>query len=459
MFKKILLFFISFILLFSTPILASERQIFGLHLTQTSDLNSAKDIINSNGGDWGYVTIVIRTDELDKNTWQDFFDKCRKNHLIPIIRLATVMENNYWKIPTTDDIDHLADFLNSLNWPVIPQYIIPFNEINHDSEWGGKIDVKAFTDIFIYTATKFKNLNSNFFILSSPLDLAASDKSSDTKSAATVYQEIYNYNPQYFELADAIASHSYPNHGYVGTPNDNGQHSIRGYQWELNYLKNLGVTKNYSVFITETGWPHREGTKKNNQYYSVKTAADFLIKALDVWQSDPKIIAVTPFIYNYSQDPFDHFSWLNSKGELYPEYQAIIDLKKYSNHPQQITAYDVLGINLPILIFSQYEQNGSLILKNTGQSIWGENKFCLEAQTSTNITASKICVGNDLIYPGKSVTLPFEFKINSYLSESYLGWNNTPQYKITGLSPTSSIYRPKTGLWERFKNWLKIFLN
>lgn len=441
------------------PILASDRNIFGLHLTQTADLDSAKNIINSSGGDWGYATVVIRLDQLDKNTWQKFFDDCRKNHIIPIIRLATIMENNYWKIPTESDIDHLVSFLNSLNWPVIPQYIIPFNEINHASEWGGQIDIKNFTDIYIYTAQKFKNTSSNFFILSSPLDLAADDKNLETKSATTVYQEIYNYNPLYFELVDALASHSYPNHGYIGSPDDTGQNSIRGYQWELNYFKKLGVTKNYSVFITETGWPHREGIAKNNKYYSAKTAADFYIKALNFWQSDSKIIAVTPFIYNYSQDPFDHFSWLNSEGQLYPEYQQIVDLPKNQNHPQQITKYDILRINLPILIFSQNEQNGSLELKNTGQSIWGENKFCLDAQSSTNISSSKICVGNDLIYPGKSVTIPFQFKINSYLSESYLGWDNTPQYKIVGLNPTSTIYRPKTGLWQRLTTWLKIFFS
>ena len=72
-FCLLILFFLNI-----NPILASERNLFGLHLTQTADLISAKEIINSSGGDWGYVTIVIRTDQLDKNTWQDFFDNCRK---------------------------------------------------------------------------------------------------------------------------------------------------------------------------------------------------------------------------------------------------------------------------------------------------------------------------------------------------------------------------------------------
>ncbi|HBP51314.1 MAG: hypothetical protein US68_C0006G0049 [Candidatus Shapirobacteria bacterium GW2011_GWE1_38_10] len=440
------------------PILASERNIFGLHLTQTSDLDSAKDIINSNSGDWGYVTVVIRTDQLDVNTWQEFFDNCRKYHIIPIIRLATIMQNNYWVTPSESDIDNLANLLNSLNWPTIPKYIIPFNEINHAKEWGGEINIKEFTDIFIYTSQKFKSLDSDFYILSSALDLAASETST-TKSAKNIYQEIYSYNPKYFDSFDALASHSYPNHGYIGTPDDTGQHSIRGYQWELDFIRKLGINNSYPVFITETGWPHREGVSKNNQYYSVKTTVDFYAKALTVWQQDEKVIAVTPFIYNYSQDPFDHFSWLDPQEQLYPEYQSIIDLPKNQNHPKQITKFAVQKINLPFLIFSQNQQSGSLELKNIGQSIWGESNFCLEAHSSSNIKATPICTNNSLVYPGRITKIPFQFQIDTYLEKSYLGWKDTPQYEIDSLSSTSTIYHPKDNFWQRFKNWFKEFLS
>jgi len=447
---------LAFFFLNNNPILASETNLYGLHLTQTSDISSAKTIINSSNGDWGYATIVIRTDQLDKNTWQEFFDNCRKYHIIPIIRLANIMENNYWKKPEFSDIDHLASFLNSLNWPSSPKYIIPFNEINHASEWGGQIDIKSFTDTFIYTATKFKSFNSDFFILSSALDLAAPENLPNTKGASNVYQEIYDYNPKYFDLIDGLSSHSYPNHGYIGTPSDTGQHSIRGYQWELDFIKKLGIEKTYPVFITETGWPHREGQSKDNQYYSVSTSVDFLLKAYDIWSQDPRILAVTPFIYNYSEAPFDHFSWLDPKEKMYPEYQKIIDSPKKQNHPSQNTKYDVIKINFPLIIFSLKDQEGSLELKNTGQSIWGEKKFCLEPQASSNISLTPLCLDDGiLIPPGKSVKIDFQFKINSHLEKSYLGWDNTPQYEISALSSTSTIYRPKTGLWQSFTLWLK----
>ena len=208
---------ITFLLNYS-PILASERNIFGLHLTQTSDIETAAKIINSSSGDWGYATIVIRTDQLNHQTWQEFFNKCRKLHIIPIIRLATIMDKDSWKRPSVSDIDNLANFLNSLNWPTTSQHIIFFNEINHASEWGGEVDIKSFVDLSIYSYQKFKSLDTNYTILSTPLDLAAPNKNSEFKSVDKTYQEIYAYNPAYFSNIDALAHHYYPqnsSHNYI----------------------------------------------------------------------------------------------------------------------------------------------------------------------------------------------------------------------------------------------------
>src|SRR3989339_1302994 len=100
-----------------TDCLAADHNIFGLHLIQTADINSVAPVINSTGGDWGYITIVIRTDQFDYRTWQDFFDQCRRLHLVPIVRLANILDGPNWQAPTLSDIDNLADFLNTLNWP------------------------------------------------------------------------------------------------------------------------------------------------------------------------------------------------------------------------------------------------------------------------------------------------------------------------------------------------------
>jgi hypothetical protein len=453
----ILLFFLLLIAK-SNPILASDRSIFGLHLSQTSDIDSAKNIINSNGGDWGYVTIVLRTDQLNFQMWQDFMDNCRLNHLTPIIRLATIMEKDYWKKPEYSDIDNLTNFLASLNWPHSRQIVSLFNEPNQGKEWGGGVDAKSYTDLALYTAKRLKNLNPNFYILSGGLDLAAPSKPPNFESAGSFYQQIYQYKPEYFDLLDALASHSYPNHGFVGSPNDQGQHSIRGYQWELAFLKKLGVKKELPVIISETGWPHREGQSLNRNFYTSKITSSLLLTALDVWQQDSRVLAVTPFIYNFPYPPFDHFSWLQIDGTIYPEYQKVVNLVKNPNSVTQTNTFQVKQINLPLIIFSDTPYTATMELENTGQAIWGETTFCLNSASSINITTSSICFDKTrLILPGQSIKINFDFQIdsNSPSQENYISWDKLPRFSLSAFSPNSRIYRPKTGFWEKISEFFQ----
>lgn len=454
-----LIFLLIFSLVFNNHILASDN-VFGLHLSQTEDIHQVSPIINSQNGDWGWATVVIKTDQLDYATWQDFFNNCRKYHIIPIIRIATIGENNYWKVPEYSDIDSIIAFLNSLNWPTKQQHVILFNEINHGSEWGGAVNIKDFVDKSSYAIQKLKETNPNFFILSSALDLAAPENPPKFKSAENVYKEIIFLNPNYFDQIDGLASHSYPNHGFVGTPKDIGRHSIRGYLWELNLLKKLGINKELPVFITETGWPHREGLKNQNNFYTAKITSAFLIESINLWSLDPKIKAVTPFIYNYTQEPFDHFSWLDKNNNLYPEYQNLIDMPKKKNNPEQITNYQLEKINLPFLIFENTQYSGEIILKNTGQSIWGERKFCLIPKTSPNVTTSEICNDNNFVYPGQYKIFKFNFTVNkldNFQDKTFISWGDLPNFEIKKFSKDATIYHPQYNFFEKIINSFKSF--
>lgn len=454
-----LILLLAFLFSATKPILASSN-IFGLHLSDLSDIKSASPIINSSSGDWGWATIVIRSDQLDKNIWQAFFNQARQKHIIPIVRIATTMSPNYWQKPTQQEIDKIIDFLTSLNWPTKKQHVILFNEINHANEWGGQVNIAEFSNLATYACQNFKTKNPNFYVLSSGLDLASPSQMPQFESASNVYQQIYKNNPDYFDCIDAIASHSYPNHGFIGRPTDTGQHSIRGYQWELNFIKSIGINKTYPVFITETGWPHREGQTVDNNFYSAKTSAQFLIQAYKIWQADPRVRAVTPFIYNYYSEPFDHFSWCDQSQQIMTAYQPLIDLPKTKNQPQQITKFVTEKIQLPIIILTDHQYLGKIKLKNTGQSIWGqdETKFCLTPQTTQNVEASAICVGSNTILPGQSIDLDFKFKIKSdtdHEGKTFLGWQDTQGFEITPFYSNATIYRPKTGIRQKIAVFLK----
>src|SRR4030042_2489042 len=121
--KKLLIYIIFFFifLFFDKTVFAIENplsppnNIFGIHIFDESDLEDASILLNSSGGDWGYVTVVVREDERDVNRWQKVFDRMRLYHLIPIIRIATHQENDGWAKPSFDDIENWNLFLNSLN--------------------------------------------------------------------------------------------------------------------------------------------------------------------------------------------------------------------------------------------------------------------------------------------------------------------------------------------------------
>src|SRR3989339_1506099 len=73
--------------------LAVPNNSFGIHIANIADLEDAAKLVNSNGGDWGYVTLVIAENNRTVNLWQEVFNKMRRLHLIPIVRIATKEEN------------------------------------------------------------------------------------------------------------------------------------------------------------------------------------------------------------------------------------------------------------------------------------------------------------------------------------------------------------------------------
>jgi len=429
-----MIFFILLILLIFNPNTIYAKNTFGLHLTQTSDINTAHSIINSTNGDWGWTTIVIRTDQLDKGVWQEFMDNCRKYHIIPIIRIATKMENNYWVRPTLTDIDNIANFLNSLNWPSKLQYVTLFNEINHGQEWGGEVDIKNFVDIAIYSADKLKSLNPNFFILTPGLDLAAPEKPPQYRNFQSVYEEIKKYRPEYFEKFDGLATHYYP------------QNSKKDFNYELKYFK-----KDIPIFIKETGWKHQRP-------YTRQAAATHILNIIKKYSKIPNVVAITPFIYNYPNPPFEYFSWLDKNEKLFPEYNILVNEPKQKNQVEQITSYRLEKYHLPIFMLVDHEYNGQIYLKNTGQSIWGETHFCLKPKASDNITLEPLCTENTIVYPNQTKIFSFKFKINSknIYEKSYLAWENVDNIEINPLTTNSSIYRPKTNFWNKILNYIKI---
>jgi hypothetical protein len=282
---------------------ALNSQVLGMHIMHTSELAKFRQIYQDE--EWRYVTIPITLDDLAKaKEWQDFFDQAYKLKIIPILRLSTRFDQelNAWKIPTRKDIIEMAKFLSDLDWHQDERLIIVFNEVNHAAEWGGKIDPLLYGGILKFTSKWFHSESKNYKILPAALDLAASN-SLDTREAFSYLESLYDFDKQIFDNIDYWNSHSYPNPDFAASPKKIGQNSMRGFLYELTWLKNK-TGKDFQVFITETGWA--------SSYLTNYYLDDYYLYALNYIWSDSRVKAVTPFIMKGSPGPFASFSFFDA---------------------------------------------------------------------------------------------------------------------------------------------------
>jgi len=345
-----------------------KNNIFGIHIHDENDLEEAAKLVNSKGGDWGYVTIVIRKDDRNTQKWQESFNKMRRYHLIPILRIATRPQNGGWEKPSFDEIDGWVSFLDNLNWVTKNRYLVIGNEPNHAKEWGNELNPEEYSNYLYQFSKKLKEVSNDFFILPAGFDASAPTDAIHMDEAQYL-QKMVNENENVFEYIDGWSSHSYPNPNFSALATKNGRLSIKTYEWELSLLKNLGFKRDLPVFITETGWIHSKNGRNGNLKPS-RLSDRFLTAYKDIWLADERIVAVTPFILNYQESPFDIFSWKDIEGEFYEFYYEVQKIEKVKGNPIQNRALKVIALLFPKIIKKDGLSYGLAYAKNTGQSIW-----------------------------------------------------------------------------------------
>lgn len=299
--------------------LVNSNNFYGIHILFVSELERAAKLVNSSGGDWGYVTIPIQITDRNLEKWQKFMDDCRRLHLIPILRLATephYKNTEYWRIPTEYDILDFANFLNSLNWPTKNRYVILFNEVNRYDEWQGKYPEPAYyADLVQYATEAFKRRSEDFFMILGGMDNAAPNDGARYINDFEYLRRMAVHNKEVFKKIDGFASHSYPNPNFAAPPSGRAM-STATYRYEYNFITSVAGSKKF-VFITETGW--------NNTALSNDTISSYFLYTFNnIWGVDAdKIVAVTPFLLESQNGMFDKFSFF--KNGLQMSYSKTIE--------------------------------------------------------------------------------------------------------------------------------------
>ncbi len=425
--------------------LSTPNNRYGVHIADTNDIEEASTLINSSGGQWGYVTLVIPDTDMNRDKWQEIFNRMRRTNLIPLVRIATHVEGGSWVKPQEHNIAKWVDFLDSLNWPVENRYVILFNEPNHAKEWGNTIDPEGYATILVTFSNALKAKSKDFFILPAGLDASA------TSNGTTIDEETYLKRmlvsqPNVLHTIDGWTSHSYPNPGFSGNPYAYGKGTLATFLWEQELLQMLGLTKALPVFITETGWQHSGGKYYDYRLLSPEAvSANITAASLSIWQN-PRIVAITPFVFNYQDYPFDHFSFRKlGTSDFYPHYYGYQQIPKTIGIPHQRESIQINAQFLPNSMVTQSTYTVETTIQNTGQSIFtAHNGYTIRLRDIKN-TFESICDPVPRLEPKEQGTIRCtiktpqiegEYKVQSSLLH---GSKDIPiEYKMVRIIPPPS---------------------
>ncbi len=143
---------------------------FGLYIYAENEsyFELAQKLVNSNGGEWGYVLIPYNMRDRDYDKWNRVFTQVRDKHLIPILQLHDVDLDHYKK-----QTQEAARFLNSFLWPIKFRYISVYNEPNDSAFWYGKTDPVKYAQVLNYTIDIFKDENPDYYIMNGAVNTSA----------------------------------------------------------------------------------------------------------------------------------------------------------------------------------------------------------------------------------------------------------------------------------------------
>ena len=323
---------------------------FGIHAyANKADLELASELINSHGGKWGWVTLTMDIHENSVDNWNSLFGKMAEKFLIPIIQLS-----NNGLIPSEEEIDTVSKFLASLSWPIKLRMVTPFSEVNASEYWGGKLDPEGYARILNRLIDQLKSKSGDFFVMNGAFNASARTGSNVVGCIKTdlgidscylseieFLKRMNQAVPGIFAKLDGWAAHTYPHPSYRGKPSDTrvgaesafeaGRNTIRSYQFELRLLRrDYGLE--LPVFVTETGWPHKEGKTTHSEWLDQNTVANYYLESFQkIFLPDARVVAVTPFILK--RDDFDNFAFVAADGSRFPQWSFLEKIPKTAGDP------------------------------------------------------------------------------------------------------------------------------
>ncbi len=286
--------------------------------TENQYLWAAADLVNSSGGDWGYVTItLIDDDRQSPYRLQRILEQCAHRHLTPIIRVATRFDvtTETWSRPQWNDPFLWRELFNSVTWPTTLKYIVVGNEPNLGREWGGEVDPAGYARYLEKWLDVFAD-DPTYRIFNGALDASNDTLMPERMDEFEFIDAMREAAPGLVDRLHGWAANPY--HFWWGTE---PRFTYKAYEVELEY-----IGRDMPVIVMEFHAFEIDEPQMVAEYYA---------EAYEHWLADPRIIAITPFFWNPEADRFWMYR-VNSDGsvaEASPTYTWLRSLPKQAGSP------------------------------------------------------------------------------------------------------------------------------
>jgi hypothetical protein len=304
------------------------NNIVGLNLArlhQPQYIWVAGQIVNANGGSWGYVTMLLTRQDRDADfavqQLQQVLDRCYEARVQPIVRVSTQFnpDTGIWERPNDNDAPRWRALFEQARWPNRTVWVIPANEPNLGREWGGQVDVPSYARYFEGFLDAFDG-QDRFQVVNAPMNLSNPHRPPLMQDAFDFLAEQMAVSPGIFERLPAWATNSYKIDG-IG---DGLRFTHRGYEAELEM-----IGREMPVIVTESGVLHRQGEDEIARFFQL---------AYRDWQSDRRVIAATPLFWDPDVDNHWMFT-LDANGNVEvgsATYRVLRDLPRVAGSPETI---------------------------------------------------------------------------------------------------------------------------
>jgi hypothetical protein len=313
-------------------VVPSGNNIIGLNvarLRRDRYIWAAAELVNANGGDWGYLTVVFTATERDgpagEQLLRELLDRCYESHLQPIIRVATRFDEGAetWSRPEPDDAERWRAFLEKGSWPTRRVWVIAGNEPNLGREWGGEVDSTSYAEYLSHFIDVFAD-SDRFKVVNGPLDASNTSEMPKMQDAYEFIAGMDAAVPGIFSRLSGWASNPYsvPNQG------PELRYTHRAYEAELD-----AIGRDMPVLITEAGHLNTGDDKEVAAFYE---------GAFRDWMADSRVVAVTPLFWHPDRGVYWMFDFdKNSKVvEKSPTYDLIMHLPRMRGSPDYVPDFE-----------------------------------------------------------------------------------------------------------------------